>query len=41
MAVLTVLRLPTLLNMSSEQAKKCAQPYTKVVDELPEMRRVL
>ena len=38
-AVFTVLRLLTPLKMSYEAAKKRAQPYTKIVEELPEMRR--
>ncbi|MBU6482721.1 MAG: DUF72 domain-containing protein [Nitrospirae bacterium] len=35
----TVLRLLTPLKMSYEQAKKRAEPYTKIIEELPEMRR--
>ncbi|MBX3306655.1 MAG: DUF72 domain-containing protein [Nitrospira sp.] len=35
----TVLRLLTPLKMSYEAAKKQAEPYTKIVEELPEMRR--
>lgn len=38
-APLTVLRLLTPLKMSYEAAKKRAEPYTKIVEELPEMRR--
>ena len=38
-AVFTVLRLLTLLKMSYEAAKKRAEPYTKIVEELPQMRR--
>ena len=38
-AVFTVLRLLTRLKMSYEAAKKRAEPYTKIVGELPEMRR--
>ncbi len=38
-APFTVLRLLTPLKMSYEAAKKRAEPYTKVVEELPEMRR--
>ena len=38
-APFTVLRLLTPLKMSYEQAKKRAEPYTKIVGELPEMRR--
>ncbi|HEV8327080.1 MAG TPA: DUF72 domain-containing protein [Nitrospiraceae bacterium] len=38
-AVFTVLRLLTPLKMSYEAAKKRAEPYTKIVEELPEMRR--
>jgi hypothetical protein len=34
-----VLRLLTSLKMSYEAAKKRAEPYTKIVEELPEMRR--
>jgi len=35
----TVLRLLTPLKMSYEAAKKRAEPYTKIVGELLEMRR--
>jgi len=38
-AVFTVLRLLTPLKMSYEAAKKRAEPYTKIVEELPHMRR--
>ena len=38
-APFTVLRLLTPLRMSYEAAKKRAEPYTKIVEELPEMRR--
>ena len=38
-APFTVLRLLTPLKMSYEAAKKRAEPYTKLVAELPEMRR--
>ena len=38
-APVTVLRLLTPLKMSYEAAKKRAEPYTKIVGELPEMRR--
>ena len=38
-APFTVLRLLTPLEMSYEAAKKRAEPYTKIVEELPEMRR--
>ena len=38
-APFTVLRLLTPLKMSYEAAKKRAAPYTKIVGELPEMRR--
>ncbi|MDF0677461.1 MAG: hypothetical protein P0120_24455 [Nitrospira sp.] len=38
-APFTVLRLLTPLKMSYEGAKKRAEPYTKIVEELPEMRR--
>jgi hypothetical protein len=34
-----VLRLLTPLKMSYEAAKKRAEPYRKIVEELPEMRR--
>ena len=37
--VFTVLRLLTQLMMSYEAAKKRAEPYTKIVEELPQMRR--
>ena len=33
------MRLLTPLKMSYEAAKKRAEPYTKIVGELPEMRR--
>jgi len=38
-APFTVLRLLTPLNMSYEAAKKRAEPYNKLVGELPDMRR--
>jgi uncharacterized protein YecE (DUF72 family) len=38
-ATFTVLRLLTPLKMSYEAAKKRAEPYDKIVSELPEMRR--
>jgi len=38
-APFTVLRLLTPLNMSYEAAKKRAEPYNKIVGELPEMRK--
>jgi len=38
-APFTVLRLLTPLKMPYEAAKKRAEPYTKIVEELPEMRR--
>lgn len=38
-APFTVLRLLTPLKISYEAAKKRAEPYTKIVEELPEMRR--
>ena len=38
-APFTVLRLLTPLKMSYEAAKKRARPYTKIVEELPVMRR--
>jgi uncharacterized protein YecE (DUF72 family) len=38
-APFTVLRLLTPLQMSYEAAKKRAEPYTKIVGELPEKRR--
>ena len=34
-----MLRLLTPLKMSYEAAKKRAEPYTKIVEELPQMRR--
>ncbi len=34
-----VLRLLTPLGMSYEAAKKRAEPYTKIIEEFPEMRR--
>jgi len=34
-----MLRLPTPLNMPYEAAKKRAEPYSRIVSELPEMRR--
>jgi hypothetical protein len=37
--VFTVQRLLAPLNMSYEQAKKRAEPYTKIFEGLPEMRR--
>jgi len=37
-APFTVLRLLTPLKMSYEAAKKRAEPYTKIVRELPQMR---
>ena len=37
-AVFTVLRLLTPLKMSYEAAKRRAEPYTKIVEELPQMR---
>jgi hypothetical protein len=37
--VFTVLRLLTPLGMSYATAKKRAEPYTKIVEELPQMRR--
>jgi hypothetical protein len=37
-AVFTVLRLLTPWKMSYEAAKKRAEPYTKIVEELPQMR---
>lgn len=37
--VFTVLRLLTPLGMSYAAAKKRAEPYTKIVEELPQMRR--
>ena len=38
-ASFTVLRLLTPLKMSYAAAKKRAEPYTKIVEELPQMRR--
>jgi uncharacterized protein YecE (DUF72 family) len=38
-APFTVLRLLTPLKVSYEAAKKRAEPYNKIVGELPEMRR--
>jgi hypothetical protein len=38
-APFTVLRLLTPLGMSYATAKKRAEPYTKIVEELPTMRR--
>lgn len=38
-APFTVLRLLTPLKMTNEAAKKRTEPYTKIVEELPEMRR--
>ena len=38
-ALFTVLRLLTPLKMSYEAAKKRAEPYTKIVGELPDMRK--
>ena len=38
-AVFTVLRLLTPLRISYAAAKKWAEPYTKIVEELPQMRR--
>jgi hypothetical protein len=38
-AAFTVLRLLTPLKMSYEAAKKRAEPYTKIVEELSQMRR--
>lgn len=38
-APFTVLRLLTPLKMSYEAAKKRAEPYNKIVEALPEMRR--
>ena len=38
-APFTVMRLLTPLKMSYEAAKKRAEPYTKIVEELPVMRR--
>ena len=39
-APFTVLRLLTPLKLSYAAPKKRAEPYTKIVEELPEMRRV-
>ncbi|MEO6112441.1 MAG: hypothetical protein ABIQ24_11545 [Nitrospiraceae bacterium] len=38
-ALFTVLRLLTPLKMSYEAANKCTESYTKIVEELPQMRR--
>lgn len=38
-APFTVLRLLTPLKMSYELAKKRAEPYTKIIEEIPDMRR--
>jgi uncharacterized protein YecE (DUF72 family) len=38
-AAFTVLRLLTPLKLSYEAAKKRAEPYTKIVEELPQMRQ--
>lgn len=38
-AAFTVLRLLTPLKMTYDSAKKHAEPYTKIVEELPAMRR--
>ena len=38
-AVFTVLRFLTPLKMSYEAAKKQAEPYAKIVEELPQMKR--
>lgn len=38
-APFTVLRLLTPLKMSYDAEKKRAEPYTKIVEELQEMRR--
>ena len=38
-APFTALRLLTPLKMSYEAAKKRTEPYTRIVEELPEMRR--
>jgi len=35
----SVLRLPTSLKISNEAAQRRAEPYIKIVGELPEMRR--
>lgn len=37
-APFTVLKLLTPLKMSYEAAKKRAEPYAKIIEELPEMR---
>jgi len=37
--VFTVLRLLTPLKMSYDAAKRRAEPYTKIVEELPHMQR--
>ena len=37
--VFTVLRILTPLGISYAAAKKRAEPYTKIVEELPQMRR--
>jgi len=38
-APFTVLRLLTPLKISYEAAKKRAEPYTKIVEELPQMNK--
>ena len=38
-AVFTVLRLLTLLKLSYDAVEKPAEPYTKLVEGLPRMRR--
>jgi hypothetical protein len=38
-AVFTVLRLLTPLGVSYATTKKRAEPYTKIVEELPQMRQ--
>jgi len=38
-ALFTVLRLLTPLQMSYEAANKCTEPYTKIVEELPQIKR--
>jgi len=38
-APLTVQKLLTPLKMSYEAAKKRAEPYSKIVEEVPQMRR--
>jgi hypothetical protein len=38
-AVFTVLRLLTPLGMSYEAAQKRAEPYSKIVEALPQMRQ--